>query len=442
MIGKFKNIFNSENKHVSEIIKGSGVVFIAKIFATGLGLISSLIVARYYGANMVGLVAIITSILTLLNAVSLVGTQVSILRLIPEYAIRFTYSDAFAVYRKLFSLVSIFSILTGIFLYLTTPLIIEYVFQKESLAVFLFLAVPFILIRALNALNTEALRGLQKTNLYAMALVLSALINVILISLATAYYYRIENPIYIMFITSFAMFGILLFLVLYSFPEKKIVKSKVTSLDALSLSFPMFLTSLMGIVMTQTDVIMLGIMVSEQEVGVYSIVAKLALLTTLVLTAVNSIVASKFSVLYHGGDIESLEEVAQKASKLIFFSTLPIVVIYVLGGWHILRMFGMEFTQGYMALLLLTIGQFINAAVGSVGYFLDMTGGQKVFRNIVIIGALLNIFLNIMLIPDYGINGAAFASMVSMVLWNIAAAVYIRYQYGFYISYIPFVRLR
>ncbi len=84
------------------------------------------------------------------------------------------------------------------------------------------------------------------------------------------------------------------------------------------------------------------------------------------------------------------------------------------------------------------IGQFINILCGSVGYILLMTDKQNVFKNIMILATFLNIAMNIILIPLYGINGAAIASSISLILWNVISFVYIYRKYN--ISTIWFIR--
>ena len=64
-------------------------------------------------------------------------------------------------------------------------------------------------------------------------------------------------------------------------------------------------------------------------------------------------------------------------------------------------------------LIILSVGQFFNAYCGSIGYLLNMTGKEKIFKNAILIGAILNIILNFVLIPYWGIIGAAVASAVS-----------------------------
>ena len=68
-----------------------------------------------------------------------------------------------------------------------------------------------------------------------------------------------------------------------------------------------------------------------------------------------------------------------------------------------------------------------------------MTGKQVVFMKILFAGAILNIILNYILIPIWGINGAAIASMVSIIFWNMSMVIFINREFGFLTLYIPFL---
>jgi len=360
--------------------------------------------------------------------------------LVPEYRKKVSSSEAYAIYRKILRLVAGLSCFCGIVLYLVSPWLAKSVFCKAGLGFFLALLAPFVLIMAINTLNVEALRALQNVKRYALAQFLSAVLTVTLLIVATVFFYHQYNPVYIMFGVPVLMLPILLLMVRRGFEVTKSAKACVSTSYILSLSFPMFLTSVMHLIMGKTDIIMLGAMAATRDVGIYSISLKLATLTSFILVAVNSMVAPKFAELYHSDRIDDLKTVAQESAKLIFFTTLPIILVYVMFGRYILTIFGPDFRNGALALLFLAIGQFINAAAGSVGYFLDMTGNQKLFQKIVMFGSGLNIVLNLVLIPRYGINGAAFASMISIAAWNVTAAYAIKIKYGFFISYLPWVR--
>ena len=68
-----------------------------------------------------------------------------------------------------------------------------------------------------------------------------------------------------------------------------------------------------------------------------------------------------------------------------------------------------------------------------------MSGQQNSYMSILIIGAIINIGLNLLLIPKYGIDGAAYASIVSMSFWNLSMVYMVKKKFGFFTMYIPFI---
>jgi O-antigen/teichoic acid export membrane protein len=185
---------------------------------------------------------------------------------------------------------------------------------------------------------------------------------------------------------------------------------------------------------------MLGIFRSEAEVGYYSIAVKLAMLTAFILKAVITVAAPKFSNLFYSDKIDELFYVAKKSAKLIFWTTVPILLsLIVLGKSIITLLYGSNFIVAYWAMIILIIGNFVTSISGPTAMFMNMTENHKIFRNIIFISALTNIGLSILLIPDFGICGAAVSSMASLVLWSIITLFYIKMKYGKTTGYFPFL---
>ena len=75
-----------------------------------------------------------------------------------------------------------------------------------------------------------------------------------------------------------------------------------------------------------------------------------------------------------------------------------------------LLLFGKDFVQGGMALIILSLGQLINAATGPVGALLTMTGQERGAAVVLGAGATLNVLLSVILVPILGLLGAAIAA--------------------------------
>ncbi len=118
------------------------------------------------------------------------------------------------------------------------------------------------------------------------------------------------------------------------------------------------------------------------------------------------------------------------AGRGAFFICVPLALIYVTLGHWVLRLFGEEFTAGFTALVILTVGQMVNAGAGSVGLLLQMTGHERDVAVGLAIALAMNLALNLALIPVWGVNGAALGATANVILLNVLLAVQVRRKLG------------
>tara|TARA_B100000795_G_scaffold174491_1_gene131738 strand:- start:135 stop:716 length:582 start_codon:yes stop_codon:yes gene_type:complete len=192
--------------------------------------------------------------------------------------------------------------------------------------------------------------------------------------------------------------------------------------------------------MAWTDKLMLGNMMGSEEVGIYFTAFKLSMFASIALMAINSIASPKFAELYGKKDFDGLKKVAHQSSKMIFLATLPLVLLFFSFPEFLLGLFGEEFKVGVKAFVFLSFGKLISSFSGSAGNILQMTGKQVIFMNVLFVGAIVNVILNFFLIPKFGINGAALASMISLSMWNLIMVYFVKRELGLYTFYIPFLK--
>lgn len=439
---KIKNLIS--DKKFAEILTGSSWAFSAHVIAAGMGMASSIIIARAYGAGVMGIVAVLDSFLTLATILTVLGMDTSILRLIPEHLVKYSPTSAFKVYRKAQYFVAGISVLTSGLLLFASGFIAETVFSKAHLKFYFALAAVFIVFISLTQLNTQAVRGLRLIRVFAYMQILPSLTKLLILIPITIFFFHRDNPIY-------AMFASMAFTALAgAWIMDRAFKAKTGPNDIvhdmplkniLAISLPMLLTATMTFVIGQTGVIMLGIFRPEAEVGYYSVAVRLASLTSFILSAINTMAAPKFAELYHGNKMDELFHIAKKSTKLIFWTTIPILFFLILFGKPALSLlFGPDFMVAYWAMFFLALGQLVNSISGSTGIFMNMTGHQIVFRNVMFMAAVINVILNLILIPGLGIYGAALAGMSSLIFWNVYLLIYIKMKYGRTIGYLPLIR--
>ena len=182
---------------------------------------------------------------------------------------------------------------------------------------------------------------------------------------------------------------------------------------------PLSLLTGMMIINSQADIVMLGLFTTSEEVGIYRAASQGAALVVFFLTAVNMVIAPYISQLYTAGEMERLQRLATASARGILLAALPVVLAFILFGEKVLTIaFGAEYAPGYLPLAILSAGQLVNAAAGSVGLLLNMSGHERDTARGVAVATVSNVVLNLILIPRFGMTGAAIATAVTLVIWN------------------------
>ena len=169
----------------------------------------------------------------------------------------------------------------------------------------------------------------------------------------------------------------------------------------------------------QIGVIMLGSMAGPREAAIFDIAMKASTLVAFVLMAVNIPMGPMMAVMYTKGDRENLQQLATRAAWFALIGAIPVAGgLIILGPW-LLRWMGEGFATGSIALTILCLGQVINAGAGSVGLILNMSGHERETAWTVFIAGILNAVFCLILIPAYGLEGAALSAALSMIIWNV-----------------------
>lgn len=218
---------------------------------------------------------------------------------------------------------------------------------------------------------------------------------------------------------SFATVSLAIWIIGISRREIRWNQPRFETMEWLKVSLPLLLINSLQVLFNQTDIIMLGALTSSSETGIYTAAARLSHLVLFGLTAINTAVAPMISELYHSGRINKMKGVMRVSSHILMAYTVVVVLIFVFFGKGILELYGDEFPQAWGAMLILVAGQAVNSLSGPVAYFLTMTGNQKTAARIVCICTVLNLLLNGLFIPLWGIKGAAIATAISVATWNI-----------------------
>lgn len=202
-------------------------------------------------------------------------------------------------------------------------------------------------------------------------------------------------------------------------PFRETTASIRQSRDWLKAALPMAVIAGMSVVNTQADIIMLGLFSTKEDVGIYRVAATGASLVSFGLVAISMVTLPYFARFYARDDMAAFRNLATTSARAMFAMALPAAILFVFFGDSLLKfVFGEGYVDAYMPLILLAIAHLIHAAFGTVGPLLNMTGHEKKTAKSIVIAAGCNIILNLILIPPYGMSGAASATAITFLIWN------------------------
>jgi O-antigen/teichoic acid export membrane protein len=167
------------------------------------------------------------------------------------------------------------------------------------------------------------------------------------------------------------------------------------------------------------DVLMLGWLLGDTEVGLYRILVQLSTLVAFGLMAINPVLHGRMARLFAMGDMAEMQRMVTRGALLcLVAAALPMLLLFAYGGPILSSLFGPDYATHNFALKITLLGQMANVAFGAVAALLNMTGHQSdTFRGM-LVAVVLNLILNLTLIPSFGIAGAATATALSTALWN------------------------
>jgi O-antigen/teichoic acid export membrane protein len=207
-------------------------------------------------------------------------------------------------------------------------------------------------------------------------------------------------------------------------------------------AIPLMLISGIQIVNGRTDILMLGAIKGAEAVGIYNVACRGAHIVIFIQAAVNAALAPTIASLYAAGNMQRLQGVITKGTRVTLFVSLFFAIGLIVFGNELLSLFGADFIKGRSALVILIIGWVVNASVGPVGILLIMTGHERDAALGTGISAILNLVLNSTLIPRFGIAGAAASTATSMIVWNLLLMLLVYKRLGIYSTSLGRVSIR
>lgn len=440
MIQKLKKKLNGD-LHLNDLLKGSATTFVLKIGGMALSYLLIYLISRHTGAEGVGFYQLFVQVLTVLGMLLALGLNTSVLRFVGQFNNPENQSKMHLLYRYFVSMVAPLTIGVGLILYLGADSIVRWTGKEAEYAAGLKvvgLVLPFFTI---NQISVEFIRGLKQ--LHISELIRSVLRPLVMIAGIACYFSDSLTKLDIIYLLAVGLIINSLVSRWAIWNTMRKIPRKVVDFDRKELmrtSYPMLVTGLAASLLVAMPVFFLDYYSTQAEVGVYSLAFRLASLVSIVLVVVNTIAAPKFAELFWAGKMVELQRVITQSASLMFWVACAFSIGLIAGGTYFLGLFGEEFTSGYWMLVVLTVGQLVNAATGSVGILMNMSGMQGELRKVISIITLLCLVCCALLLPLSSNKSMLVALLItffnaSMNVY-LAIRVYRRFQLKTY--YTPF----
>ena len=411
----------TSSENIKTLAKGTGFSIIGQVGQVIIAYIYGIVIARFLGVSDYGIFFLGHTLFSLIAIQSQSGIEDGLMRFIGIYIQKDDYRRVKGVIHCSLLLAAFLGVIFGILFFLGADIIAENIFHKPRLAIvirYLSLATP---VYSILIVAVASIRGFKIIMPYVLvrklfmpfvSLVLACFVLIMgygLLGLTLSYLFAIG------FSWIFAIFLLISFLA--RFKDIKRLKPDLSKYFVFVSSA--FFINISLFLFQWSDLVLLGVFLPSQELGIYFASKKTALMLNFLLISLISIFSPVISHLFWSNKIEELKDTYRSTTSWMLILGLPFFLIMVFFSQEILSLFGHVFEEGRTCLVVLAFGQIINAFCGANGNLLMMTDNQKwmVFNTIFCI--IFTIGLSLYLIPAYGMIGAAYANAITIITANL-----------------------
>ena len=480
MISKLKKKIGRKfgDQDFSEIFKKGFSGTIISLVGRVTGYLLLMVIGWLYGQEAMGVYTVGLSILSIVGIFGRFGVDMAMSRFVAQYSAANRWDLVQHTYKVALKIVIPISVFLSAGTFFVIPYLTDNLFDEtapdfEKYTLYMQIFAVSILFYVLGGLSEECIKGLKKTKQFNW---ISHVVNqlvAILFLLLFGIFSKDQLWVNLSYcIGIFIAFLIAQFFWLYYLKnpdkarseffvkrEKKTRKEdpaqaalnsiidtneKITTAGLLKVSAPMMSAKYLTMIYTWLDILILAWYATEPMVAIYRVATRLTSLATIPLISINSIAGPKFAEAFGANDDKRLQNSVRQATRLIFWSCVPFLVLFLVFPKFCLWTFGKGFTseEAIIVFIIVTLGQAANVLTGPVTVLLNMTGRQKVTMYYALATVVIDVSLNLILIPMYGIIGAAIATAVSRTVLNLGCALQIYITMGINTIYNPFADLK
>lgn len=416
------------------LVAGGAWAFTGQIISVFSALAVNALLARLLAPEEVGSYFLTASLVWVSAAAAQFGLHRAVVRLIAESLGRNQPGKAAKAVHLVLGLGTLGAFLVAGMLVLGVgDWLAEHAFDSKLMANVTTLAAIWVVIFTFQGLLAESFRGFHDVRLATFfgGVITSLLSALLFAGLRLMQSHGSLEQVIMLSITA----GIINIVIAFKLLRNKLKPlGEANQLDlatVVDVAWPMWVTTLTLIALTQADLWVVGIFRSQDEVAIYGAAARLVAVVAMPLTIVNAVVPSFIAEMYAKGAKQGLESALRGAATFASIPALLVVAILLFLAAPILEIvYGEYYRQGATVLILLGAGQLINVCSGSCGVVLMMTGHQVLMMSITIACGALTIVGAVLLVQPYGATGVASVAAATMLLQNALMLLFSKRKTG------------
>lgn len=419
---------------LGELVTGSAATLGSRFIGIVAFVAIALVVTRWYGLDTFGRFNIGLAVVSLGAIVAKLGTDFAILKLHSGYADAGLWDENRALHRRALVIVLAAGATTSMVVWVAAGSIAEQIYGDPALRQVLRLAAVGIVLIAVMNIFVNSLRGFGSLLHYGWSKFAAVNCFALFLIVLTRSVGVNVNPFACYILALGAATLIAGDSVRRSFarvPRGEVRSGGPGYRALLRLSVPLMIAAAGYAFIEWTDSLLLGYFESAAGVGEYQVAYRLASVVGTPMVVINAAVASQLAVLHRRGDRDGMRDLARVATTLTLGVAVASAAVLGLFPDAFLGLFGV--TGGAATLVILVLAQIMIAAMGPAGTVLTMSGGQVALQWIVCAGLVVNIGVNLLLIPHYGHLGAAITQVLTVIVLSGGAIVVVRRRHGFWV---------
>jgi len=411
---------HSFERNLISVASGGGITLAGKMFTNLSRLVTAVLLARLLGAEQYGMYQLALNAGTLVAGFALLGMDTALVRFVAISAGRRDKASLLGTLEIGIGIPALVSVLTGVGLFALAYPVADQIFHDPRLTPLLqlvSLSVPFL---TLSDALVGAVRGFKNMEYPVIAqFIAQPLVRMILIGIVALIGLTVSQAIVIFAIGELVATAMLLYYLHKLFPLSPLFPARRDFRAIMGYAVPDWLAGMLDRFGGNIQALLIGSLDTLAGVGIFAVAAQINVIGHDFYSSVNIAARPFIAELHDRGEREQLERMYQAATKWSLLVNLPLFLTLIVFPIPILSIFGQSFEGGATALIVLAWGNLVDVSTGMCGTLLNMTGYTKLklINNTIIIA--LDLVLNILLIPIWGIVGAAAAVLIAQGVVNI-----------------------